>query len=231
MILSVKKTLDILEFIAQNGNNVRLTDISTALNMQKTTAANFLKTLCMLGYVEQDKLTPRYRLTHKMHLLMAPGTDIFALKKKLKPKLEQIMRATGETTYLSVQMGTYFRHELKCEPNKPVRISLELGRDLALLHSATGKIFMAHSVHLQETLLRDLDEQTADTVKERLKLVIKNGYADDFEEHERELNCVALPVFENKRLVATVGISGPAFRFGRNEIQRAIEIIKQALDN
>lgn len=230
MILSVKKTLDILEYIAQNGNNVRLMDISSALNLQKTTVFNFLKTLCDMGYVEQDELSPRYRLTAKIHLLIPPSIDVFVLKNRMKPKLDEVMRLTGETTYLSVQLGGYFRHELKCEPNKPVKISLELGKEHALLNSATGKIFMAHSLHLQETLLRHLDPESSDLIRQRLQMVVKNGYAEDFEEHERELNCVALPVFENKRLVAAVGISGPAYRFGKKEIKNAITIIRQALN-
>ena len=63
MIQSVKRVFEILEYISQNGNLVRLSDIANALQIQKTTAHNFLNSLKELGYVEQDELSPRYRLT------------------------------------------------------------------------------------------------------------------------------------------------------------------------
>ncbi|RZK13157.1 MAG: MarR family transcriptional regulator, partial [Flavobacterium sp.] len=57
MIQSLKRTFDILEYIATNGNLVRVNDISQALGLQKTTVHNFLTSLKELGYVEQDELT------------------------------------------------------------------------------------------------------------------------------------------------------------------------------
>ena len=45
MIQSVKRAFDILEYITQNGNLVRLNDIASALELQNTTVHNFLNTL------------------------------------------------------------------------------------------------------------------------------------------------------------------------------------------
>lgn len=77
MIQSVKRTFDILEYIATNGNTVRLNDIAQALGLQKTTVHNFLAGLKELGYVEQDELTPRYRITSKFAIWTFP---IFLIK-------------------------------------------------------------------------------------------------------------------------------------------------------
>lgn len=225
MIQSVKRTFDILEYISQNGNLVRLNDIAHALQLQKTTVHNFLNTLKELGYVEQDELSPRYRLTSKLQDLYVPVSTIPILKNKLRPALEQITKQTGETSYLSVQMGTFFRHELISEPRRSVRISLELNKDFGMLKTAIGKVFMANSVHLQNALLENLPETEKLKLVSELQQILNLNYALDFEEFEPDLNCVAIPIKEQQRVVAVLGVSGPAFRFGKEEMLNAVKIL------
>lgn len=227
MIQSVKRAMEVLLYIAQNGNKVRLQDISHHLQIEKTTAHHFLKSLVELGYVEQDELSPRYQLTDKIQMLMPPDVSIYSLKQRFKPILQSITEQTGETSYLSIQMGSYVRHELKCDPDRTVCISLELGKEFMVMNSAIGNVFMAYSEHLMDHIIRSLEPSDAKKLQDKLSLVKKNGYADDFEKLEKELNCIALPVFNQKRLVAAVGVSGPAFRFKKDEMMSAIKIIKE----
>lgn len=48
--------MDILLYMAQNGNKVRLQDVADHLQIKKTTTHHFLKSLLELGYLEQDEL-------------------------------------------------------------------------------------------------------------------------------------------------------------------------------
>ncbi|SFC68831.1 IclR family transcriptional regulator, KDG regulon repressor [Flexibacter flexilis DSM 6793] len=229
MILSVKKAMLIMEYVAQNGNNVRLQDIVDSLGMEKTTAHNFLKTLLELGYMEQDQHSPRYRLSDKMYMLMPPPLSVHTLKQRFRPILEKITELTGETSYLTVQLGTYMRHELKCDPNRSVRISLELGKELDIMNSALGNVFMAYSEYLRNTLLRNESAAQLSVWDDRLGKVLSKGYAEDFERLEKELNCIAVPVLEQNRLVAAIGVSGPSYRFQAKEMQQAAEIVSSFL--
>jgi IclR family KDG regulon transcriptional repressor len=221
--------MEILHYVAQNGNKVRLKDVAEHLRIEKTTAHHFLKSLSELGYLEKDELSPRYQLSNKIGMLMPPAVSVIGLKQRFRPVLQKIMEETGETAYLSIQMGSFIRHELKCEPDRSVRISLELGRELTVMHSAIGNVFMAYSAHLREHILRSLDDEAAKHLSARLEIVLNNGYADDFERLEKELNCIALPVFEQKRLVAAIGVSGPAYRFTENEMLKAVENVRKHL--
>ncbi|MFC6095526.1 IclR family transcriptional regulator [Flavobacterium qiangtangense] len=230
MIQSVKRTFDILEYIVQNGNRVRLNDIADALELQNTTVHNFLNTLKEIGYVEQDDESPRYRVTEKMRYLYSTESNIVILKRHLRPLLKEISSLTGETTYLSVQMGSYFRHELKCEPKRAVKISLQLGKEFDMLKTAVGKIFMAHSSHLKNTLCRNQGIESAARIHESLEGVLANGRSFDLEEFEKDLNCVALPIFYNNRLVAALGISGPAYRFKMQEMDEAFLIATRVIN-
>ncbi|MDH5826323.1 IclR family transcriptional regulator [Sphingobacterium faecium] len=227
MVQSVKRTMEILLYISQNGNMVRLQDVADHLQVEKSTAHNLIKSLLELGYVVQDELTPRYQLTDKMYMLIPPKASIHLLKQYYRPILQQITALTQETSYLSIQMGTYIRHEFKCDPERRVRISLELGKEFVLLNSAIGNVFMAYSEHLRDSIMRSLNEEESKQLAEKLDKVVQNGYAEDYERLEKELNCIAVPVFENKRIVAVIGVSGPAFRFKEEEMMKAVAIVKQ----
>lgn len=229
MIQSVKRTFAILEYIAANGNLVRLSDIAEALSLQNTTVHNFLTTLKALGYVEQDELTPRYRLTARFLQLDYSDISIPRLRAELKPVLEKLTAETGETSFMAVQMGSYFRHEWKCEPNRSIRISLELGKEHEMQHTAIGKVFMAYSPHLTQVIQRQLAPDEVSRQNAGLSEVLANGFALDLEEYEEDLNCVAVPYLLKNRIMAVVGLSGPAFRFDRQQMAAAAGKIKHLL--
>ncbi|MFT4031524.1 MAG: IclR family transcriptional regulator [Siphonobacter sp.] len=230
MIQSVKRAFEILNYIATNGNLVRLNDIAAAVGLQNTTAHNFLNTLKELGYVEQDELSPRYRITPKISELYLPEKPLYQIKNELKPIIERLSADTGETAYLAIQLGNYFRYEYKCEPNKCARISLELGKEFEMKRTAIGKVFMAFSPHLSNTLLNEMcDACYVKDFLDELGMIRESGYALDLEQYEQDLNCVAVPYLYKNRILAVIGVAGPAFRFRKEEMTKTGEGIKALL--
>jgi IclR family KDG regulon transcriptional repressor len=229
MIQSLKRTFDILEYIATNGNLVRVNDISQALGLQKTTVHNFLTSLKELGYVEQDELTPRYRITSKVHQLDFSDIPYYELRNNLKPIVERLTAESNETSFMAIQMGSYFRYEWKCEPNRSLRISLELGKEFEMRHTAIGKVFMAYSPHLSNIIHKGLDENEIIAQDSKMKEILERGYALDLEEYEKELNCIALPYFYKNRIISVIGLSGPAHRFGEKEMEKMATLFKTLL--
>jgi IclR family KDG regulon transcriptional repressor len=229
MIQSLKRTFDILEYIATNGNLVRVNDISQALGLQKTTVHNFLASLKELGYVEQDELTPRYRITSKVHQLDFSDIPYYELRNNLKPIVERLTAESNETSFMAIQMGSYFRYEWKCEPNRSLRISLELGKEFEMRHTAIGKVFMAYSPHLSNIIYKGLSEKEVIAQDNKMKEILDRGYALDLEEYEKELNCIALPYFYKNRIISVIGLSGPAHRFGEKEMEKMAILFKTLL--
>jgi IclR family KDG regulon transcriptional repressor len=229
MIQSLKRTFDILEYIATNGNLVRVNDISQALGLQKTTVHNFLTSLKELGYVEQDELTPRYRITSKVQQLDFSDIPYYELRNNLKPIVERLTAESNETSFMAIQMGSYFRYEWKCEPNRSLRISLELGKEFEMRHTAIGKVFMAYSPHLSNIIHKGLSENEIIAQDSKMKEILDRGYALDLEEYEKELNCIALPYFYKNRIISVIGLSGPAHRFGEKEMEKMAALFKTLL--
>ncbi len=227
MIQSVKRTFDILEYIAANGNTVRLNDIAQALVLQKTTVHNFLAGLKELGYVEQDELTPRYRITSKIRHLDFSDIPYQKLRADLRPVMEKLTAESGETSFMAIQMGSYFRYEWKCEPNRSLRISLELGKEFEMKHTAIGKVFMAYSPHLSNSIYKG--ENEIKLQEKEMQGVLERGYAMDLEEYEKELNCIAVPYFYKDRIISVIGLSGPAHRFGRKKMEAMADFVKSMI--
>jgi len=226
MIQSLKRAFDILEYIASNGNLVRVNDIAKALGLQKTTVHNLLVSLKELGYVEQDELTPRYRIAAKISQLDFSGIPYYDLRNNLKPVIEKLTAASNETSFMAIQMGNYFRYEWKCEPSRSLRISLELGKEYEMRHTAIGKVFMAYSPHLSNSVYKGLSESEIITQDMEMKQIIQRGYALDLEEYEKELHCVAIPYFYKNRIISVIGLSGPAHRFGEKEMEKMVTLFK-----
>ncbi|WP_413614441.1 helix-turn-helix domain-containing protein [Flavobacterium sp. N2469] len=63
---SVKKTFQILEYIASNGNFVRLNDVAQALALKKNTAHGFLDSLKELGYLVEKTVKLTTLFQHKV---------------------------------------------------------------------------------------------------------------------------------------------------------------------
>lgn len=226
MIQSLKRTFDILEYIAANGNLVRVIDIAQALDLKKTTVHNFLSGLKELGYVEQDELTPRYRITTKVHQLDFSTIPYYELRNNLKPIMEKLTDKSAETSFMAIQMGSYFRYEWICQPNRSVRSLLELGREFDMRHTAIGKVFMAYSPHLSDLMCKSLSKEEIMIHNKEMQDVLIKGYALDLEEYEKELNCVAIPYFYKNRIISVIGLSGPAHRFGKSRMETMVDIFQ-----
>lgn len=226
---SVKKTFQILEYIAANGNFVRLNDVARALDLKKNTAHGFLDSLKQLGYLEQDDISPRYKISPKIESLYLPSFSINELKYEIRPLLEKISNLTKESSYLAVQMGSYYRYELKCEPNRAVKISLNMGKDYEMTTTAIGKCFLAYSEHLQANLSHKLEKEASSVMEKEVKTIRSRGYALDIEAYDPDLNCVAIPIFHKNRPIAVLCVSGPSFRFKESQFLESLRIMDLVL--
>ena len=229
MIQSVKRTFQILEYIAANGNFVRVNDVAKALELEKTTVYGFINSLKQLGYLEQDEVSPRYRITPKLECLYVPTFSVFELKHELRPILEKITEMTQESSYLAVQMGSYYRHELKCEPNRAVKITLNMGKDYEMTTTAIGKAFLAYSEHLQHSIVKTSESREPSILEKEIKDIKNNGYALDIQAYDPDLNCVALPIFFKNKPIAVLCVSGPSYRFKELEFKATMHIIDKLL--
>ena len=61
-VQSIERAAAILQVVAGSGGTLGVTDISEAVGLAKTTTHSLLRTLLLVGFVEQDRATGRYAL-------------------------------------------------------------------------------------------------------------------------------------------------------------------------
>lgn len=192
LIQSVMRALDILEYIADNGNNCRLQDISAALDLNKSTAHSLISTLEHRGYIVQDSESPRYSLgMNCMRLGITYRRDFFA-RERMNQILSQLVESAGETSYFAVRVADKYFFLDAIASDRNVKADPKIGCFYSLsTPSAISKVFC-----------KVLENKSAQL-----------RYEVDFEGEEPGMNSMAIPFYHNGSLMGVVAISGPSTRF------------------
>jgi IclR family transcriptional regulator, acetate operon repressor len=209
-IQSVQRAMRLLEALAALGGSARLGELADAVGLGKSTVHGVLDTLIEMGYVTRERM--RYTLGHRLEMTARPvRTQLQALRQSFAPALRAFNELSGENCFLTVPGGT--RAYLTLDALDRDGIALNLPADArrdALTTSAAGKIFLANDPALAGRLRGA--QRLSPELETELSTIGAEGYAVDVEASERDLNCVALPLRVQGRVVAALSAGGPSTR-------------------
>lgn len=239
-VAAVLKVFAVLEALVEE-KRVSLADLAHRAMTSKTTAHRLLQTMMELGYVEQDADTEKYGLTLKLFSLGARSLNEQAdLLRVADQAMGKLSRATGESVNLGI---------LDERDEKVVYIHKYDSAFSLSMKSTLGLRNPLHSTSLGKALLawRDEDEirdrmarmdfvkraprtlTDAETLMADLKLARSRGFAEEIEESEAGVRCMATPIFNHLgKPVAAISISFPLFRFDEARRQDYIELLTTA---
>lgn len=238
-IHTVVKALDVLEAFGYDREELGVTDLAQKLGLHKNNVFRLLATLETRGYVEQNRKTGNYRLGLKAFELGSVFLHHLGIRRQAHPILEELVAKCNETAYLAVLDGPEVVYIAMRETVHAVRVAPRLGRRLPAYCTASGKSQLAfesqdrlNEIFLDYPLKR-LTENTITRYEEllaHLTEISHRGYALDNEEWESGVRCVAAPVRDyTHRVVAAVGLSGPAPRFPVERIEAELApLVKEA---
>lgn len=208
----------LLEAIAQSGGEARLVDLAAQLGLHKSTLHGLLNTLAAMGYISRQGT--RYALGLRLREIAQPLADAdAALRTTFAPVLRSLAERSGETCYLAVPCGTReYLYIDAVEGSGSLRVASPRGRREGLTTSAIGKVFLAHDLELVRSLRRG--GLIPAHLESELKTIAEQGYALDLEEAEPGLNCLALPLRRQGRVVAALGAAGPSQRLRKSVLRR-----------
>ncbi|MFJ5483669.1 IclR family transcriptional regulator [Pectobacterium actinidiae] len=217
-IQSVERAMALLEAIATAGGEARLVDLSAQLGLNKSTLHGLLNTLTAMGYVSRHGT--RYALGLRLREVAQPLADAdAALRATFAPALQELAKRSGETCYLAVPCGTReYLYIDAVEGHGTLRVTSPRGRREGLTTSAIGKVFLANDPSLVRSLRRA--GLLPSGLEKELQTIYASGYALDLEEAEPSLNCLALPLRKQGRVVAALGVAGPAQRLRKPILRR-----------
>lgn len=231
LIASVAATLEVLEAIAEAAAPVSLGTVAAATGKPKGTVHRMLVTLVNTGYLEQDPLTSRYRLTTKLWRLGASAVESLDVVKIARPWLERLMAATDETVHLSaLDPSGGIVYVSKVESPRSIRVQTRIGQLSPSWCTATGRSILAFHPQLAERMLAGpLKARTSRTVTDprriraALREVAAKGFAVTRAENHPEMGGISAPVRDHAGgVIASCGVAIPIFRMDRELVERCI---------
>lgn len=223
-VASVLKVFSVLETLAEE-RHASLGTIAQKAMTSKSTTHRLLQTMVDLGFVEQDGDTERYGLTLKLFSLAARAIDPSHLLIHADRAMTTLARETGESVNLGLIDGqeqkVVYVHFL--ESIHGLSMKSTVGQRNPLSSTSLGKALLAwrSPEEIEARLARmPFDPagpnaiRDAGNLREELARTRARGFAEEVEEAEAGVRCLAAPVFDHiGRTVAAISVSFPLFRF------------------
>jgi IclR family KDG regulon transcriptional repressor len=220
---SLAKALRVLDCFTASQPELGVTDISRMLNINKSTVYNILATFEAAGYVEQDRVSRRYRLGLRLLHLGQVVREGLGVRRVALPIMIKARDHYQETIHLTVEQGGEVVYIESLQPPGRSVARLATGKRAHMHCTGVGKAILAYMPDEQvEAVIAQhgLPAYTPNTItspavlREELHKTRQRGYAVDDMEHEWGIRCIATPIRdETGKVYASMSISGPAERF------------------
>ena len=225
---SVNRALTALELVADAGE-LGVSELGRKLGVHKATASRLAATLADRGLLERDPRSERYRIGFGLVRLAGAAMSGLDLVRTARPVLEELAERTRESANLGVLSGDGVVYVDQVAGTRAIVTVNWVGRHTPLHCTSNGKVLLAHMDEAERgRVLKEPFERLTDrTIATRAELersfgeTRRRGYAQTLEELEQGLNAVAAPVRQaDGRVIAALGVSGPAFRMRAMDLPR-----------
>lgn len=229
---SLDRAAELLSLIVRSEGSVTYTKIVDQTGFARSTTSRLLQGLERNGLLERDR-DGAFRGGALFAHYATRFDRVEALVAAANPTLERLVEATGETVNLAVARGDTVVQVAQIDSTYMLGAINWVGFDVPPHTSALGKVMYAFgSLPLPKGSLEQLTSNTITepaTFTAELEDVRKQGFAVTRGELEEGLNGLAAPVFgPDGRIVAAVGVSGPAFRIEESTAQFGELLVAEA---
>jgi DNA-binding IclR family transcriptional regulator len=219
-IQSIERAAAILRLLAQGSGRLGLSEIANSLGLARGTAHGILRTLQLVGFVEQDEATGKYQLGAALLHLGTSYLDVNDLRSRAINWADALAARSGQ----AVRIGTHLQGKVLVvhhvfRPDDSLQ-TLDVGMLLPMHATALGKVLLAYDANAAATVpsgeLERFSRRTIGTSKELSRSLVKvreDGWAADVDEITMGEAGVAAPIRGYGGLVVgAMGISGAADR-------------------
>lgn len=230
-----ERIFNVIECLAQNGA-MGLQDLSTELNLNKSTVHRILNSLICMDYVRQDAETSKYSLSFKICGLSNQILSQNSMIDIARPFIKELSANSGETVHLVQLDGINATYIDKVEASQnSVRMISMVGKSIPLYCSGVGKAILADMPDSKIesiwklSFIHQLTEHTVTRFVDFMNLIEetrRSGYALDNEENEIGVRCIAVSLKSyNGKSTHALSISAPKDRMSDNRILELKEMI------
>lgn len=237
-IRAVERALLLLKAFLGNDTELAAAEISKRIDLDPSTTFRMMVTLEKHGFVRQDASSGKYRLGVMCLELGSQFLRINDVRKSAVDVMQELRSEFGETVHLGILDEDQIVYLEKVPGSHAIGLmSSRVGGRAPAHATAIGKVILAYlaPADWRARLPRKLERCTPATItdwkdlEKELARVRENGYAIDNQEHETGVECVAVPIFGHKGVIAGLSISAPAERMDEHIRKHGlVDQLKQA---
>ncbi len=218
-IQSVDNALDVLEALCEEGDEVRISQLSQRLGMNKTSIFRLLATFENRGYVEKEQLSGKYKLGISAYEMGQKFLSRMGLLRKAKPVIERLARECNEALYLAVPRGNDVLMLDMVDTMQQVKIIPLVGNHYPITASSAGHAILASS-ELQRNKC-SLEELAA--ISTLLTKTRETGGCIDRGVLGEGIASLATPLIDAQgKVPGSLCMVGPEFRLTREKIEETL---------
>lgn len=220
-VQSVQRAAAILRSFTEAEPELGVSELGRRLGLHKSTISRMIATLQAEGFIDQNPETGKYRLGIGLVSLAGVALGRLNARAAAQPHLAALVAISQETVNVTVLDGRECVNIERAASPQPIQYIGWIGRRSPLHCTASGKLILAHMTPEARTavLLTPLKQYTDKTITDTYQLtrqlnqICQQKYAIVHEEYETGFSSVAAPLYNHLgNLLATVSISGPAYR-------------------
>lgn len=228
MIQSVLKSMKIIELLGSNpAREFSVSEISSALNLDKGTCTNIIKTLASGGFAQQDGPRKGYKLGYEMYKLTTGSVDNDELTKIAREDIDQLGLRFNETAMLSVIRNDKRISLYSTEPDR--NLVVRTSSDKSVYAANTGRVILANytPAHQEKFIIRmglpsgtewpEVSDSSnpSGTLQNALMQIKRDGYAIQIDANG--IIGFAAPLFKKGHVTGSIGMYLPVGRMESKE--------------
>jgi DNA-binding IclR family transcriptional regulator len=238
---TIYKVVGILRFIAAQGTKWSIRDLSSALNVPRTSVHRIFKLLASQGILAFDPKIKRYHWGPEMIRIAQSVYQNTEMRGLALPILREIVDQCNETAILTLYdrptRQIIFADQVQCEQN--ILYKTPIGVRLPIHAGASGKAIMAFlpEEDIEGIIASGLQRVTDRTVvdpdclRKQLAEIRRKGYAVSRGERSPETVAIACPIFDfNSSVIGSVLVTIPSYRFRPQMGSRIRPLVKEGAD-
>ncbi len=231
-LTSLEKSIKIIELLSEQPKGLRLSELSSILDLPQSSVHHILATLALYDYVAQNSDTKKYSLGFRFLEISRRVLNNTDIRDLAREHLENLHKTCQEAVHLAVLRNKKIVYiDLISNPSG-LSLATYIGFATEPHAAAGGKVLLAD---LSQKELRDIYPNSSlrsygkNTITDLYSLTMeldkvrKQGYAIDDEEYYAGVRCVAAPIKAGGKTVASLSITGSIFTITTERIEQELK--------
>lgn len=243
---SALKSVQIISALLAVNDYLSISEIAQVTNLSASTVHRILQELLNCDFVVKDDKQKKYCAGFESVAMAVNFDTSNYLLEAAKSEMDRLSELSLETVNLIALDGYQGVYIGKVEAKSQIGLRSKVGWKIPLYCTAGGKLLLAFQTeqwleeYCRQVPFKQYTDQTLvddNQLKEELNRIRLQKHSVDNREHNPDIICLAAPIFVNNgKVVATIGISAPDYRFPleralsyRDEIVKAASVVTNRL--